>query len=127
MNGGPRKTIGLQDNITNPGCAQPVAKMNPTRGGLTRSQLEDLINFAQQDLDHQGCALIRDVLHVNDFLAEWCLRHIKSEVAQDDNFTKNALVLYDETTTRKPDKIRFFINRVFGIHGPAANSMQAKF
>ena len=101
-------------------------KLGAKRLHLSGEQLDEVFTLLADGKRGQSAGLISTSLQVNDFMAEWAVRHIEGKLKIEQNFRNQALEEYQACKQEDPQSYRCFLSRVFGIQGHAANGLVAK-
>lgn len=124
MQSGPNKTIA---SVTS---GKKLISEKTTRARrqvpITRESLSEVFHFIGAGQRLQSCDIIRQSLNVNDFIAEWSVRHIEDQIVQRTDFIDQAMLLCERLSNRQVADYQSFLNQVFGIHGHAASGLLAK-
>lgn len=95
---------------------------------MSKENLHQVFSLLGSGQRLQSCDLLRQSLNVNDFMAEWCIRHIEDCMGRQQDFVDQAIAHCENLhQDANPDTHRTFLSRVLGIHGHAASGLLAKY
>ncbi|MFW7377183.1 MAG: hypothetical protein ACOH5I_00055 [Oligoflexus sp.] len=127
MHAGPNKTVAVAPQGNKKESNQQSFTTRAKRHvPLSRESLSQVFTLVGKGQRLQSCDLIRQSLNVNDFIAEWCIRHIEDQIVSAPEFIEQAMQLYDRMIDCETADYRAFLNQVLGIHGHAASGLLAK-
>ena len=91
--------------------------------GISPETLELLLEQVQKGDRNFSRSYISTTLHVNDVVAEGCLRHLEDRLKKEqdsrDRILREALALPSATASEKQK----FLRDVFGVHGIVSNAI----
>jgi len=126
MQSGPIKTIAIVTSSKKLDVEHASVGRARRQVPMTRESLSQVFSLIGGGQRIQGCDIIRQSLNVNDFIAEWCVRHIEDQIVQGPDFINQAMLLCDRLSNLEVADYQSFLNKVFGIHGHAARGLLAK-
>lgn len=104
----------------------PIPNRSVGRLHLSGEQLDQVFSLIASGKRGQSASLISASLEVNDFMAEWAVRHIEGRLKVESNFRSQALEQFKAWQVDDAQSSRSFLGQVFGIQGHAANGLVAK-